>query len=60
MAARFPIASIEEDFAEDDWESFPRQTAKLGNEIQIVGDDLYVTNPEFIRRGIANGQPTPP
>lgn len=49
----YPIVSIEDGFAEDDWQGFQAQTAALGDRIQIVGDDLYVTNPRFIRRGIA-------
>lgn len=48
----YPIVSIEDGFAEDDWEGFRLQTAASGAQIQIVGDDLYVTNPRFIRRGI--------
>lgn len=48
----YPVISIEDGFAEDDWESFVAQTAMLGERIQIVGDDLYVTNPQLIRRGI--------
>jgi len=52
MADTYPIVSIEDGFAEDDWEGFRAQTAALGDRIQIVGDDLYVTNPRFIRRGI--------
>ena len=49
----FPIVSIEDGFAEDDWAGFQRQTAEMGDRIQIVGDDLYVTNTRFIRRGVA-------
>ena len=49
---RFPIVSIEDGFAEDDWDAFKRQTAAIGDRVQIVGDDLYVTNPRFIRRGV--------
>jgi len=52
MADTYPIVSIEDGFAEDDWEGFRAQTAMLGDRIQIVGDDLYVTNARFIRRGI--------
>lgn len=48
----FPIVSIEDGFAEDDWEGFRTQTAMLGDRVQIVGDDLYVTNTRFIQRGI--------
>jgi enolase len=49
---RFPIVSIEDGFGERDWLGFQAQTAALGHALQIVGDDLYVTNPEFIERGI--------
>jgi enolase len=48
----YPIVSIEDGFAEDDWDGFHAQTAMLGDRIQIVGDDVYVTNPTLIRRGI--------
>jgi enolase len=48
----YPIISIEDGFAEDDWEGFRAHTAMLGDRIQIVGDDLYATNPSLIRRGI--------
>jgi enolase len=48
----YAIVSIEDGLAEDDWEGFRSQTAMLGDRIQIVGDDLYATNPELIRRGI--------
>jgi enolase len=49
---KYPIVSIEDGLAENDWEGFTRQTAKLGDRIQIVGDDIYVTNTRFIERGI--------
>jgi enolase len=52
MVRTYPIVSIEDGFAEDDWEAFRAHNAMLGDRIQIVGDDLYVTNPAFIRRGI--------
>jgi len=52
-ARRFPIVSIEDGFGEHDWSAFQAQTATLGQSIQIVGDDLYVTNPKLIARGIA-------
>jgi enolase len=52
MVDIYPIVSIEDGFAEDDWDGFRAQTALVGDRIQIVGDDLYVTNPRFIRRGI--------
>ena len=51
----YPIVSIEDGFAEDDWEGFRLQTAACGDRIQIVGDDLYVTNPHFIQRGVESG-----
>lgn len=49
---RFPIVSIEDGFDENDWPAFKGMTAALGNKIQIVGDDLYVTNTRFVCRGI--------
>jgi enolase len=51
--ARFPIVSIEDGLAEDDWQGFAEHTRALGDRVQIVGDDLYVTNTRFISRGIA-------
>jgi|SRR5579872_3229009 len=51
----YPIVSIEDGFAEDDWDGFRLQMASCGNRIQIVGDDLYVTNSRFIQKGIDNG-----
>ena len=50
---RYPIVSIEDGLAENDWEGFSAMTAGLGERIQIVGDDILVTNPRFIRRGIS-------
>jgi enolase len=55
LAARYPIASIEDGCAEDDWEGWKLLTQALGGKIQLVGDDLFVTNPERLRRGIAAG-----
>ena len=49
---KYPIVSIEDGLAESDWEGFREQTAVLGEKIQIVGDDIYVTNTQFIARGI--------
>ncbi len=49
---KYPIVSIEDGLAEDDWEGFREHTAALGDKIQIVGDDNYVTNTRFIERGI--------
>jgi enolase len=50
---RYPIVSIEDGLGENDWEGFQKLTARLGSRAQIVGDDIYVTNTKFIRRGIA-------
>lgn len=50
--ARFPIVSIEDGFAEDDWQGWTLATAKLGKKIQIVGDDLFVTNIKRLKMGI--------
>ena len=52
MIARYPVISIEDPFAEDDWEAFSLMTSELGDGIQIVGDDLYVTNVKRINKGI--------
>ena len=52
LADAYPIVSIEDGFAEEDWDGFRLQTAIQGDRVQIVGDDLYVTNPRFIQRGI--------
>ncbi|TAK86706.1 MAG: phosphopyruvate hydratase [Betaproteobacteria bacterium] len=49
---RFPIVSIEDGLAENDWDGFREQTAALGSQVQIVGDDILVTNPRFIARAI--------
>ena len=53
LCARFPIISIEDGCAEDDWDGWKKLTARLGDKIQLVGDDLFVTNVEFLRKGIA-------
>ncbi len=55
LVSRYPIASIEDGCGEDDWEGWKLLTDVLGKKIQLVGDDLYVTNPERLRRGIAAG-----
>ena len=52
LVGRYPIVSIEDGCAEDDWDGWKHLTATLGNRVQIVGDDLFVTNPERLRRGI--------
>jgi len=53
LCARFPIISIEDGCAENDWDGWKELTARLGKKIQLVGDDLFVTNVEFLRKGIA-------
>ena len=53
LCARFPIISIEDGCAEDDWDGWKRLTARLGDKVQLVGDDLFVTNVQFLRKGIA-------
>jgi enolase len=49
---RYPIVSIEDPLYENDWDGFQKFTARLGKKIQIVGDDLFVTNPAFVKKGI--------
>jgi enolase len=53
LVADYPILSIEDGCAEDDWEGWAALTAALGDRVQLVGDDLFVTNPERLARGIA-------
>ena len=53
LCARFPIISIEDGCAEDDWDGWKKLTARLGRKVQLVGDDLFVTNVKFLRKGIA-------
>lgn len=55
LTERFPIDSIEDGMAEDDWEGWRALTEQLGGRCQLVGDDLFVTNTEFLARGIAEG-----
>ncbi|HAS2739312.1 TPA: phosphopyruvate hydratase [Vibrio cholerae] len=55
LTEKFPIVSIEDGLDESDWEGFAYQTEKLGKKIQIVGDDLFVTNTKILKRGIDNG-----
>ena len=52
---KYPIISIEDGLAEQDWDNWPIMTERLGNMIQIVGDDVFVTNPEIFARGIDEG-----
>jgi enolase len=55
LVKRFPIISIEDGHAEDDWDGWKLMTERLGDAIQIVGDDIFVTNYERLRRGIDEG-----
>jgi enolase len=55
LIEEFPIVSIEDGLAEDDWAGWALMTKRLGERIQIVGDDIFVTNPERLRRGIVEG-----
>ena len=53
LAAKFPIISIEDGLAENDWTGWKQLTEKIGDRVQIVGDDLFVTNTEILKKGIA-------
>jgi len=55
LASRYPIVSIEDGMAEDDWDGWQAVTRRLGGRLQLVGDDVFVTNTERLRRGIASG-----
>ena len=55
LIGRYPIVSIEDGCAEDDWDGWALMTRELGGKIQIVGDDIFVTNPERLRRGLEAG-----
>ena len=52
---RYPIRSIEDGLGEEDWSGWEKLTKRLGDKIQLVGDDLFVTNPKFLERGIKDG-----
>jgi enolase len=52
LVERYPIVSIEDGAAEDDWSAWAELTRRIGDRVQLVGDDLFVTNPERLRRGI--------
>lgn len=52
LAEKYPLISIEDGLDENDWENWKKLTDRLGNKAQLVGDDLFVTNPEFLARGI--------
>jgi enolase len=55
LAASYPIVSIEDGLAEDDWEGWRAATRELGGRILLVGDDIFVTNPQIVERGITDG-----
>ncbi len=55
LVKRYPIVSIEDGCAEDDWDGWAQLTERLGKRVQLVGDDIFVTNPERLRRGIEQG-----
>ena len=55
LADRFPLVSVEDGLDENAWDDWRTLTARLGDRVQLVGDDLFVTNVEFLRRGVADG-----
>ena len=55
LVEKYPIISIEDGLDEEDWEGWKKMTAKIGDKVQLVGDDLFVTNTERLSKGIANG-----
>jgi enolase len=55
LADRYPIVTIEDGMAEGDWDGWKQLTERLGQRIQLVGDDLFVTNTKILREGIAKG-----
>ena len=55
MVAKYPIITIEDGLAENEWEGWKKLTAELGDKIQLVGDDLFVTNIDFLKKGITSG-----
>ena len=55
LAARYPIVSIEDGMDEEDWDGWKTLTERLGASVQLVGDDMFVTNTERLRRGIEMG-----
>ena len=55
LVADYPLVSIEDPLDENDWDGWAKLTASVGQKVQLVGDDLFVTNPEFLARGIREG-----
>ena len=58
LAERYPIVSIEDGMAEDDWEGWKLLTGRLGRKLQLVGDDVFVTNTRLLRDGVRQGVAT--
>ena len=54
-AEKYPVISIEDGLAEHDWDGWKKMTEVMGSKCQLVGDDLFVTNPEFLKKGIDSG-----
>jgi enolase len=52
---KYPIRSIEDGLAENDWDGWKKLTTKLGDKVQLVGDDLFVTNKKFLQKGLDSG-----
>ncbi|TEB17524.1 Enolase [Pelotomaculum sp. FP] len=55
LIGKYPIISIEDGLAEDDWEGWKALAKALGGKIQLVGDDIFVTNPDIFNKGIKEG-----
>jgi enolase len=55
LIGKYPIISIEDGCAENDWDTWKKLTDAIGDQVQLVGDDLFVTNTEFLRKGIETG-----
>jgi enolase len=55
LIAKYPIISIEDGCAENDWDTWKKLTDAIGDRVQLVGDDLFVTNTEFLKKGIDSG-----
>jgi enolase len=58
LVDKYPIVSIEDGMAEDDWDGWKMLTERIGDRVQLVGDDLFVTNTERLQRGHRPGAPT--
>ena len=58
LVGGYPLVSIEDPLAEDDWDGWVALTEQLGSRVQLVGDDLFVTNPERLEEGITRGRRT--